>query len=68
MSIPINPVNGPNAPFKPINNGYGIQPLGPVPNYGGDMHDIFKVDKLGNITNGHTTFRIPNGQQKRISW
>ena len=68
MSIPINPINAPNAPFKPINNGYGIQPLCPVPNYGGDIHDTFKVDKLGNITDGHTTLQIPGDKKIRLNW
>lgn len=63
------PMNSPNMDFKQLRNGsgYGIQPLGPTP-LGGDYHETFKVDHLGNISNGHTTFRIPGGQQKHISW
>lgn len=53
--------------FKPLNNGFGIQPLGPSP-LGGDVHETFKVDNDGNISNGHTTVRIPGGQDVNMPW
>ena len=62
---PLNP--GPNPPFKPLNSGYGIQPMGPSP-LGGDIHDTFQIDPLGNINDGHTTIRIPGGQSINMPW
>lgn len=53
--------------FKRLKGGFGIQPLGPSP-LGGDMHDGFTVDDKGNITNGHTTVRIPGGKEIHIPW
>jgi len=59
----------PNPPFKPINNGYGIQPMGGfTPPQGGGMHDTFNVNPSGNINNGHTTVQIPGGQAIRMPW
>jgi len=58
----------PKLSFKPIgHNGFGIQPLGPSP-LGGDIHETFKVDREGNISNGHTTVRIPGGQSINLPW
>jgi hypothetical protein len=56
-----------NPHFKPLGNGWGIQPIGPTP-LGGDYHDTFRVDHYGQVSGGHTTFRVPGGQEKRISW
>ena len=74
MNDPIDsfgpPGGGPrdsNPFFRPLNNGWGIQPVGPSP-LGGDIHDTFKVDPLGNISGGHTTIRIPGGQDKKMPW
>ena len=33
-----------DKPFKPLKDGWGIQPLEPSP-LGGDIHDTFKIDK-----------------------
>ena len=57
-----------NSGFKRLNNGWGIQPMGPSPLDTGDMHDTFKVDPLGNISGGHTTIRIPDGQEIQMPW
>ena len=57
----------PFKPFKPLNNGFGIQPMGPSPR-GGDMHDTFKIDPFGNVSEGHTTVRIPGNQTIRMPW
>lgn len=61
------PMKKPNPSFKPINNGYGIQPAGPTP-LGGQIHDTFKVDKFGNISNPHTTLQIPGGKKIGLPW
>jgi len=53
--------------FKPLNNGFGIAPLGPSP-AGGDMHETFRTDQDGNLSDGHTTIRIPGGQAVHIPW
>ena len=54
--------------FRPIGNqGFGIQPLGTTP-LGGDVHETFKVNELGEISGGHTTVRIPGGQSVQIPW
>jgi len=57
-----------NKPFKPLDDGFGIQPLGKSPLGIGDMHDTFKVDEEGNISEGHTTIRIPGGQSIKLPW
>jgi hypothetical protein len=44
-----------------------INPIGPSP-IGGDCHDTFRVDPLGNISGGHTTVRGPGGQTKHLPW
>jgi hypothetical protein len=55
--------------FKPLNpQGWGIQPLGPSPLGGGDMHDTFQVDINGDISGGHTTVRIPGGMDIQMPW
>ena len=62
------PLN-PNSNFVPLNNGFGIQPINNINTpYGGDVHDTFKVDPMGNIHNGHTTVRIPGGQSIQMPW
>ncbi len=53
--------------FKPLKNGFGIQPIGPSP-AGGDVHDTFRVNKEGNVSGGHTTVRIPGGQKVHLPW
>ena len=53
--------------FKPIQNGYGIQPIERLPN-GGDIHETFRVDREGNVTDGHTTVRLPGGQSIKLPW
>lgn len=47
-------------------DGWGIQLIGPYP-VGGDIHDTFKVDHLGNITGGHTKIQLPNNKKKTCS-
>ncbi len=58
-------------PFIPLDNpgkpGFGIQPMGPSP-LGGDIHDGFNFDDKGNISGGHTTARIPGGQDIKMPW
>lgn len=66
MSGPTN--NGGNTPFKPLNNGWGIQPMGPSPLGNGDTHDTFRIDSDGNLSGGHTTVRIPGGKDINIPW
>lgn len=53
--------------FIPLEDGFGIQPLGPS-SLGGDMHETFQVDEEGNVSNGHTTIRIPGGQEIHLPW
>jgi len=57
----------PGEKFIPLDKDFGIVPLGPSP-LGGDIHDGFNVDELGNISNGHTTVRIPGGQFIQMDW
>ena len=66
MSIPI--IEPGNPYFKPLKDGWGIQPISPSPLDRGDVHDTFKVDKLGNIIGGHTTVRLPGDLEKRLDW
>ena len=54
-------------PFKPINNGFGINPIGHSP-IEGDVYDTFGVDKEDNIVDGHTTISIQNGQSVKLHW
>lgn len=56
-----------NSGFIPLNNGFGIQPLGPSP-LGGDMHETFRVNEEGDLSSGHTTLRIPGGQEIQMPW
>jgi len=70
MSNTVNPLGGgiPGNPYyKPLNGGWGIQPLGPSP-LGGDIHDTFRIDENGRISGGHTTVRIPGGKSTNIPW
>ena len=54
--------------FRPIgSNGFGVQPLGSTP-LGGDLHETFGVDKVGNILDGHTTIRLPGSQDIKLRW
>ena len=54
--------------FKPLNDGWGIQPIERLPG-GGDIHDTFGVDSLGNILpGGHTTISLPGGEPERFDW
>jgi len=53
--------------FRPLQGGWGIQPIGPSP-LGGDVHDTFRVNRQGNVSGGHTTARIPGGQSINIPW
>ncbi|MBU2472612.1 hypothetical protein KKE74_01105 [Patescibacteria group bacterium] len=57
-----------NSCFKPLKNGFGIQPIGKSPLGVGDMHETFKIDKQGNISEGHTTVRIPGGKSTHMPW
>lgn len=58
----------PKIGIRPIgSDGFAIIPLGSSP-LGGDMHETFQVDKTGNISNGHTTIRIPGGQDIHLPW
>lgn len=54
--------------FKPLKDGWGLQPLGPSQTGRGDIHDTFKVGSRGNISGGHTTVRLPGGKKKHLSW
>ena len=53
--------------FRPLNDGWGIQPIERLPG-GGDIHDTFRVDPLGDIHGGHTTIRLPGGLSDRLDW
>ena len=53
--------------FKPLNDGWGVQPIERLPG-GGDIHDTFRVDDLGNISGGHTTIRRPGGIEAQLPW
>ena len=55
------------GPFIPLRDGYGIQPVENLPG-GGDIHDTFRVDDQGDISGGHTTVRIPGGQEVHLPW
>lgn len=74
MSGPVGGPSSPGAPgggnpgFKPLNDGWGIQPIGPAPNGRGDMHETFHVDEQGNISGGHTTVQQPGGKKAHLSW
>jgi len=57
-----------NKPFEPLNNGFGIQPMGKSPLGTGDMHDTFQVNDKGDIFDGHTTVRIPGEQSIKMPW
>lgn len=60
-----------NSTFRQSINGsgYGVQPINDAtPPMGGDVHDTFQVDAQGNVSGGHTTARIPGGQDKRMDW
>lgn len=66
MSEPVYKPPGP-LPFKPLSPTFGIQPLGPSP-LGGDVHESFNINNAGDISNGHTTVRIPGGQSVKMPW
>lgn len=51
--------------YIPLNNGYGLQTIGPSP-IGGDIHETFQVDSEGNISDDHVTVRIPGGQKVKL--
>ncbi len=51
--------------FRPIGNGYGIQPLGATP-LGGDLHETFRVSKIGELLDDHVTVRLPGGRSIRL--
>ena len=53
--------------FKPLSDGWGVQPFGRLPG-GGDIHDTFQVDPMGNILDGHTTIRLPGGATDHLPW
>lgn len=53
--------------FKKLKNGYGVQPIKKLPG-GGDIHDTFKVDEYGNVSDGHTTVRLPYGKDVKLPW
>ena len=62
-----------NDPFVPFGkpgkpNDFGVQPLGPSPLGGGDLHDTFGVNPDGTLKGGHTTVRIPGGQDVHLPW
>ena len=65
MTAPMG--SGSGSGFIPLGGGFGIQPLGPSP-LGGDMHETFKLDREGNLSDGHTTIRIPGGKEIHIPW
>ena len=48
-------------------DGWVIQPIEKLPG-GGDVHDTFRIDPSGNISGGHTTVRLPDGNAKPIQW
>ena len=45
-----------------IKDGMVIIPHGPLSDGKGDMHDTYKIDRYGNLYNGHMTVRIPGGE------
>jgi len=53
--------------FKPLGPDFVIIPEGPSP-IGGDIHESFNTDRNGNLFDGHTTIRIPGGQDINIPW
>lgn len=57
-----------NEPFKPLKGGWGFQPMGPSPLGKGDIHDTFHVDRLGNLTGGHTTIQLRGGAKEGFPW
>jgi len=70
MTIPIDKPFGilpVDSPARPISPNCIIQPIGRFPG-GGDIHDTFNINNNGGISNGHTTIRLPDRQEKRIDW
>ena len=67
MSAPQRPLNSvrPTNNFR-VHHDVGIQGMGPSPLGTGDIHDTFNVDQNGNISNLHTTVRLPGGIQKHF--
>ena len=52
--------------FVPLKTGYVVAPIkGAEAPQGGDTHDTFKADSDGNVSDLHTTVRIPGGKS---SW
>ena len=56
-----------NDMFKPLKDGWGIQPAEKLPD-GGDLHDTFRIDRDGNLDGGHTTIQLPGGPKKHLPW
>ena len=54
--------------FRQLNDNTLIIPYGNITGIGGDVHDTFNYDSLGNIYNGHTTIRIPGGFDSHHEW
>ncbi len=58
----------PGTQIKPLGNDFAILPYGNQTGLGGDVHDSFNYDPLGNLRNGHTTVRLPGDLNKKINW
>jgi hypothetical protein len=65
----VSDMNDPLPDFKPLNNGFGIQPIGNPPGMEkGDVHETFQADQAGNVSNGHTTVRLPGDLSVQLPW
>ncbi|MEM1104955.1 MAG: hypothetical protein AAGH87_01085 [Pseudomonadota bacterium] len=56
--------------FRPLGSGFGVQPgtASPDGRSGGDLHDTFKVDKIGNVSKGHTTVNLGGEIKTSVYW
>lgn len=56
--------------MKDIKSGPGMFPTS-QPNQvstGGNLHDTFKIDRFGNLYEGHTTIDLGKGDKIHIPW
>jgi len=51
-------------------SGFGTQPGAGSPDglKGGDVHDTFKVDNSGNVSEGHTSVNLGGGVNTSVPW
>tara|TARA_Y100000310_G_C20666553_1_gene807830 strand:- start:1023 stop:1436 length:414 start_codon:yes stop_codon:yes gene_type:complete len=45
-----------------------VIPYGNLTELGGDVHDTFKIDRYDNSYGGHTSIKIPGGDNVQIDW